>query len=163
MPAPQRPDGRAAVVNTFGDISRFIRSDGTLSVKWEDTMIRRVTLPQPLPLSGETGTTVTRITCHKLLTDVLRDTLRAVDEAGLWASLHSYGGGFVFRPKRTVNELSLHSWGIAWDFDPEHNQQGTSGTIDPRIVAIFEEHGFFWGGRFRGTKDPMHFQYASGT
>jgi hypothetical protein len=106
---------------------------------------------------------VTRVTCHKLLTDVLRDTLRAIDDAGKWSALHSYDGGFVFRPKHTVNELSLHSWGIAWDFDPEHNQQGTQGSMDEQIVQIFEAHGFFWGGKFKGTKDPMHFQYATGT
>lgn len=163
MTQPPVPDGRAAVISAFGDITKFIRSDGTLSPKWEETQIRRVVLPRPLPLSGELTTNVTRITCHVLLTDALRDALHAIDDAGLWSGLHSYGGGFVFRPKRTANELSLHSWGIAWDFDPEHNKLGTAGTMSPAIVKIFEANGFFWGGHFKSTKDPMHFQYATGT
>jgi hypothetical protein len=161
--SPPVPNGRAAVIATFGDISKYIRVDGTLSPKWEQEMIRRVTLPKPLPLSGATGAIVRRVTCHKLITDVLRATLQEIDAAGKWSALHSYGGGFVFRLKRTVGELSLHSWGIAWDFDPEHNQQGTAGSMDTAIVQIFSAHGLFWGGNFQGTKDPMHFQYATGT
>jgi hypothetical protein len=49
MPAPPRPDGRAAVISTFGDIAKSIRTDGTLSPKWEETMIKRITLPIPSP------------------------------------------------------------------------------------------------------------------
>src|SRR5882672_1020961 len=100
------PNGRAAVVSTFGDVSKYIRADGTLSPKWEQEMIRRVTLPRPLALSGSAGVTVTRVTCHKLLTDVLRETLQDIDSAGKWSAVVSYGGGFVFRLKRTVSELS---------------------------------------------------------
>ena len=164
MPAPPVvPDGRAAVISTFGDITTFIRSDGTLSPKWEETKIRRVNLPHPLPLSGDPTTSITRVTCHVLLTDVLRDALRAIDTAGKWSALVSYGGGFNFRLKRGSGEISLHAWGIAWDFDPEHNALGSNGTMDPAIIEIFEARGFFWGGHFKGRKDPMHFQYATGT
>ena len=38
------PNGRAAVIAIFGNIATFIRADGTLSPKWEETKIRRVTL-----------------------------------------------------------------------------------------------------------------------
>jgi hypothetical protein len=156
------PNGRAAVIATFGDITAFIRSDGTLSPKWEETKIRRITLPRPLLLSGTT-TEITRVTCHDLLTDTFRGALRAVDDAGKWPALHTYGGGFNFRPKRGSAEISLHAWGIAWDFDPEHNVLGSKGSMDPAIIEIFETRGFFWGGHFKGRKDPMHFQYATGT
>jgi hypothetical protein len=159
--APPVPNGRQAVIDTFGDITKFIRSDGTLSPKWEEAKIRRVTLPRPLSLSGTT-TNVTRITCHDLITDALRTALRAIDEAGKWSALHSYGGGFNFRPKRGSGEISLHAWGIAWDFDPEHNPLGGKGNMDAEIVSIFDANGFFWGGKFKGRKDPMHFQYATG-
>src|SRR5947209_4472120 len=73
-------------------------------------MIRRVQVPAPLPLSGAAGVLVTRVTSHKRLVDTLRNTLRAINDAGKWTALHSYGGGLVFRLKRTVNQLPLHAW-----------------------------------------------------
>jgi hypothetical protein len=155
------PNGEAEVIATFGDLKKFIRSDGTLSPKWEEQKIRRITLPKPLPLSGE-DIKVTRVTCHVLLVDTFRETLRAIDDAGKWPLLVSYGGGFNFRTKRGGGSVSLHAWGIAWDFDPENNALGTKGTMDAGIVEIFESRGFFWGGRFKGRKDPMHFQFARG-
>jgi hypothetical protein len=40
---------------------------------------------------------------------------------------------------------------------------GSAGNMDPRLVELFERHGFTWGGRWSGkNKDPMHFQYCSG-
>jgi len=157
---PATPNGLSEVIATFGDIDKFIRSDGTLSPKWEEQNIVRITLPKPLPLSGTTSS-VTRITCHKLLADTMKQTLRDIDAAGKWTLLHSYGGGFNFRVKRGGSQTSLHAWGIAWDFDPEHNPLGSKGTMDPGIVDLFSQHGFFWGGKFKGRKDPMHFQFAT--
>jgi hypothetical protein len=155
------PNGLAEVIAAFGDVNKFIRSDGTLSPKWEEQKIVRVMLPKPLPLSGTT-ISVKRITCHTLLAETLKETLRDIDNAGKWPLLHSYGGGFNFRPKRGSAQTSLHSWGIAWDFDPEHNPLGGPSAMDLSIVDIFDAHGFFWGGRFQKRKDPMHFQFAKG-
>jgi hypothetical protein len=155
------PNGLAEVIATFGDVNKFIRSDRTLSPKWEEQKIVRIMLPKPLPLSGTT-TSVTRITCHTLLAETLKETLRDIDNAGKWPRLHSYGGGFNFRPKRGSAQTSLHAWGIAWDFDPEHNPLGGPSTMDPSIIDIFDAHGFFWGGRFQKRKDSMHFQFAKG-
>jgi D-alanyl-D-alanine carboxypeptidase len=156
------PDGRAEVIKTFGDITSFIRQDGTLSPRWEEEKIVRVTLPRPLPLAG-TKAKVTRVTCHKLLAPTFRETLKAIDGAGKWSKLVSYGGGFIFRPIRGAAGISLHAWGIAWDFDPDHNQLNTNGRMDRTVVRIFEDHGFFWGGKFQSRKDPMHFQFAVNT
>lgn len=160
--ALETPDGRAAVIATFGDINRFIRADGTLSPTWEKEKIVRVNLPRPLPLAG-TNLKVTRVTCHKLLAPLFSETLKAINDAGKWSKLVSYGGGFNFRPIRGGSSVSLHAWGIAWDFDPENNGLGKAGTMDKRVVEIFERHGFFWGGKFRSRKDPMHFQFAINT
>src|SRR4051794_5978478 len=91
------PNGLDEVIATFGDIRKFIRSDGTLKPAWEEQHIKREMLPETLPLSG-TSTVVTRVTCHELLVDALRNTLRAIDDAGKWKLLVSYGGGFNFRP-----------------------------------------------------------------
>ena len=39
------------------------------------------------------------------------------------------------------------------------NQRGVAGEIDRRVVAIFKNWGFAWGGDWDYT-DPMHFELA---
>lgn len=63
--------------------------------------------------------------------------------------------------------MSTHTWGIAVDIEPAGNPMGETWQddgvrMDPRIIEIFEARGWSWGGRFSGTPDPMHFQWASG-
>ncbi len=79
------------------------------------------------------------------------------------------GGTYQWRPVAGVNNLSLHSFGIAidintkfsdywrWEMGPDqqihyHNQ------IPLDIVEIFENNGFTWGGKWYHY-DTMHFEY----
>lgn len=55
--------------------------------------------------------------------------------------------------------MSNHSLGIAVDLNAFENTQNTTGSMDPRIVALFEAFRFRWGRSFT-TPDPMHFDYA---
>jgi hypothetical protein len=73
------------------------------------------------------------------------------------------GGTFNFRAIRGASSLSLHSYGAAIDLDPSNNALGdVKGAMPAFSVAIFKKHGATWGGDFKGRKDPMHFQWASG-
>ena len=78
----------------------------------------------------------------------------------------------TYVPRHTLwnpdKPLSMHSWGIAIDFDPQHNRMGgTDGATHgpsklrkhPRFIEVFKEAGWTWGGDFR-MKDDMHFQRA---
>jgi D-alanyl-D-alanine carboxypeptidase-like protein len=58
-----------------------------------------------------------------------------------------------------ARNMSEHSLGIAVDLNVFENPQHTSGSMDPRIVALFEAFRFRWGKGFP-TPDPMHFEYA---
>lgn len=58
-----------------------------------------------------------------------------------------------------ARRMSEHSLGIAIDLNVFENQQNTAGSMDPRIVALFEAFRFQWGKGFR-VPDPMHFEYA---
>ena len=83
--------------------------------------------------------------------------------SGLQKSVKTYGGGYTWRMKRGQAKPSTHSWGIAIDLNARTNAMGSAGDMDPALVALFERHGFTWGGRWSGAnKDPMHFQYCSG-
>ena len=160
-PAP--PHGFQAVRDTFGDLLGYLADDGCVDPKWETERMARAALPFPIPLAWNTAQAATSIRCHRLIAPLLEEVFRQVEVQGLKGAVRTYGGGYVFRPKRNGVKPSAHSWGIAIDLNPNTNAMGSAGDMDPRLVALFESHGFTWGGRWTGAnKDPMHFQYCSG-
>jgi hypothetical protein len=63
----------------------------------------------------------------------------------------------------------MHAWGAAIDINPARSQywhwRRSGGeppdyvnTVPADIVAVFERHGFIWGGRWAHF-DTMHFEY----
>ena len=157
------PHGLDQIRATFGDIFQYILSDHTLDPRWQSEFLTRVQLPFSLPLSWDKSRIVHQVTCHKLIADAFSSVLDDVQRAGLQPQLTSFGGCFAFRPQRTGTKLSTHSWGIAIDLNPEANEQGTAGTMDAGVIAIFKQAGFTWGGDWQGrSRDPMHFQFCSG-
>ncbi len=165
------PHGRAATYVFAGfDPRRHVREDGTLSPLFESEEIIRIYTPRPLRLSWPPFAHVTRIACHSRIGIYLRAALEEVVQAGLWPYLETYGGGFEPRLIRGGTDLSMHTLGLAFDFDPLHNPLGAppeetllGGTADgQRVVRIFTAWGFLWGGCFSGRKDCMHFQWVTG-
>lgn len=80
--------------------------------------------------------------------------------------LDRFGGCFNYRKMRGSNTLSIHSWGAAYDVDPERNGFTTPGPTATLSGAeyvpfwnIVEAHGAHVLGR-RSNKDWMHFQFA---
>ncbi len=82
-------------------------------------------------------------------------------------------GSFYWRKVKSEKYLSAHSFGIAldinshygnywlWDWEKAHKpaQQLTlHNNIPLKIVHIFEQQGFVWGGRWY-YYDTMHFEY----
>lgn len=160
-PAP--PNGFQSIRDTFGDILRYLRDDGSIDPKWESERMIKAALPFSIPLSWDTSQSVSSIRCHKLIAPLMEEVFRRIAAQGLRSAVKTYGGGYVFRPKRSGVKPSTHSWGIAIDLNPNTNAMGTAGDMDPRLVELFEGLGFVWGGRWTGRgKDPMHFQYCSG-
>jgi hypothetical protein len=77
------------------------------------------------------------------------------------------GGTFNYRPIAGTDRLSAHSFGIAVDIavGPSHYWQWEKNgageyknSIPYAIAAIFEKHGFIWGGKWYHF-DTMHFEY----
>ncbi len=79
-------------------------------------------------------------------------------------------GGYHCRPIAGTSRMSGHGYGIALDIATRHahywrwSQPQTGATvkyqnaIPAEIVAIFEKHGFIWGGKWY-HHDTMHFEY----
>lgn len=78
-------------------------------------------------------------------------------------------GTYNYRKIAGTDRLSMHSFGIAIDFNlPENNGYWrwtnsypknalTDGNLK-EVVSIFESNGFIWGGKW-GSFDMMHFEY----
>jgi hypothetical protein len=82
----------------------------------------------------------------------------AMDRSGVTA----FDGSFCFRCMRGGNSLSMHSYGIALDFDAAHNPFHGKPRFTPASILVqeFEREGWTWGGRWRNP-DGMHFQAAT--
>jgi hypothetical protein len=146
---PKRPHGKAEIIRIFG-------SPGSAQCR-----AGRVTLPAPLPLSWRRTETVTVVACHKLLEDVFASAFRSIHDHGLWDELENFGGIYNDRTVTASQKISTHAWGISGDFDTLDNALGAVPKMHPKIILIFEDHGFFWGGRWN-RPDGMHYQYATG-
>ncbi len=79
------------------------------------------------------------------------------------------GGTYNCRVVAGTDQTSMHSWGAAIDINTSAadywrwSRPGADGPvwrnrIPPEIIAIFERHGFIWGGRWSHF-DTMHFEY----
>jgi|SRR6185312_2147683 len=158
------PNGLAEINATFGNIAHYIQPDGTLSPDWEESIISLIQLPYPMTLAWDKTKQVTHMRCHKLMMPIFSDVFSQILRQGLSSLASLFGGCFMYRPERASHRLSVHSWGIAIDLNPETNKMGTVGDMDPRVISIFKSAGFTWGGDFvdQDRKDPMHFQFCSG-
>jgi LysM repeat protein len=157
------PHGLQEIMDTFGDITKYIAVDGTLKPQWESKYLCRAKLPFPMRLSWDPSKEVRSIYCHVELKEILPEVFRAIEIQGMKGKVKTYGGCFNFRSKRTSGKLSTHSWGIAIDLNPETNAMGMRGDMYLGIVGVFKGFGFAWGGDWSGySKDPMHFQFCTG-
>jgi D-alanyl-D-alanine carboxypeptidase len=157
------PRGLDRIIAAFGDIYEYIGTDAQLETRWQTDFLERVNLPFPLRLSWDRSRTILQMTCHQRLTSVSAGIFGCIQERGLQEKISSFGGCFAFRPQRSGNKLSAHSWGIAIDLNPESNQQGSSGNMDAELIEVFRQAGFEWGGDWDAkSRDPMHFQFCTG-
>ncbi|TQL62886.1 peptidoglycan-binding protein [Propioniferax innocua] len=70
--------------------------------------------------------------------------------------------GFNCRAIRGSDSIpSNHSRGLAVDINSDENPMGSEfvSTIPPEVVHMWESAGFYWGGRYTGRPDAMHFEY----
>ena len=101
-----------------------------------------------------------RVYCNKVCIPDLELIFEEIEKEGLMGEFKTFDGCFNIRKIRgSSNRWSLHSFGLAFDFNAFENRVGTNGNMHPKIVEIFLSYGWAWGGHFE-RKDPMHFQRA---
>jgi hypothetical protein len=128
-------------------------------------------LPYPLHLSWDLRSVVTRTQCNAKVKDSLERVLgQVLAHYGIQRigslRLDLFGGGFNLRKKRGSTNMSTHAWGIAFDFDPDHNQlkwtRDRASFARPEYDAwwrCWEDEGWVSLGRAKNF-DWMHVQAA---
>ncbi len=138
----------------FGEFAAEPQSDGTIRIDpaWARENIVEARVPI---LQGA-------VVCHRLIVPQLRAALRELVRKGLGDLIDpgDYGGCYSprFANFDTGAGLSHHAWGVAIDFNVSRNLLGDQPTLDPRVVEVFREAGFQWGGQFL-VPDGMHFEF----
>jgi hypothetical protein len=138
----------------LGSLTYQLMPDGTVNVdpKWVSDNI----VTQTVPIIG-------RMTCHKAMFPQLIKALTEIQASGLADKIHpdQYEGCYYPKLIEDTDHLSMHAWGLAFDINTPTNQRLTHGDMDPGVVAIFKKWGFRWGGDWKDTPDPMHFEMAA--
>lgn len=128
-------------------------------------------LPYPMVLAWDKKTSVTKISCHKLVKDNLDSIFKELlSTYGLAAikrlGIDIYGGCFNYRKMRNGSDWSRHSWAVAIDLDPDRNSLNQSSKTAQfakpdykAMIDIFYRNGFLSLGREKNY-DWMHFEIA---
>lgn len=130
-----------------------------------------IEVPFDMFLAWDKSVRVRRMTLHKLVAPSALDVLNRLTEIYSNAEQHAlgidlFGGSLNVRKMRGGNAYSMHSWGIAIDFDPERNQLSW-GKDKARLAQAdavpfwlaWESAGWLSLGRARNF-DWMHVQAA---
>ena len=139
----------ALVKEMFGDF-QIKERDGvwiTTEPSWRKENIQQ----KRMPILGLT-------VCHRLMWEPLEGALNQILSEGLQDTLSVEDfrtSGGCYAPRRinrfdAGGSISRHAWGIAIDIN-------TKSSYPPRVVEIFNEWGFAWGGTWT-SPDEMHFE-----
>lgn len=131
----------------------------------------RIEVPWEMRLAWDKNVRISRITVHERCADSALRVLQAV--AGIYSQaeitalgLDLFGGSLNVRRMRGGSAYSMHSWGIAIDWDPERNQlrwnRPRARLSHPDAVPFWDQwqaEGWVSLGRARDF-DWMHVQAA---
>lgn len=143
--------------------------NGQPSAKWERQNLVIVKSPWRMVLAWDVTARVSGVRIHRNCAESLARVLAAIwiasgkNQATIekWG-MHLLGGGYNFRLMRGSNQLSMHSWGCAVDFNPAENGLGDSTPAFakiPQVLKAFADEGWTWGGNW-DRADGMHWQAA---
>lgn len=158
-PGPEHDPGRARheafFLKVYGDCRRGDVAPKLVDVIWLPKKARQV-----LKVSPVNG-----------MAERLRAVSAELDDlpASFDRDLKTTASTYICRVIAGTKRLSAHAFGAAidiavrangyWRWQPPAVQAADhTKDLPPDIVAIFEKHGFIWGGKWRHF-DTMHFEY----
>lgn len=158
-PGPQEDSGRARneafFLKVYGDCRKGEVAPRLVDVVWLPKKSRQVL--RVTPING--------------MADRLRAVSAELDElpSRFDRDLKTSASTYNCREIAGTKRVSAHAYGLAidiavspdgyWRWQPPAAQSaGHTKDLPVEIVAIFERHGFIWGGKWRHF-DTMHFEY----
>ena len=130
---------------------------------WSDNNIVTVIVPQLVNVPGVLHNGSVQI--HKNASEQFLSLFECWQSEGLLENILTWGGSWAprfIRGSRT--SLSNHAWGTAFDINMQWNGlgsipalRGQKGSVRDLVQTAYE-HGFYWGGWFKGRPDGMHFE-----
>lgn len=183
MPGPITQGALADAVGGLANVSGPVRVETSHAIDWprqRDCVAfygypgrnqTRVKLPFAMKLAWNTGVEINSMTLHEKVADSasrcferIADAYSAKKRAEIGIDL--FGGSLNVRKMRGGSAWSMHSWGIAIDFDPARNRLRWKSN-KARLAApdaekfwrIWEDEGWVSLGRARNM-DWMHIQAA---
>ncbi len=169
LPAPWRPEERAEV-NPYNWPKQYTLEFDSFYGQRGQNLIK-IQLPYPHKIAWDTSSVINSFSCHVKVHDSMKRVLtKVLNVYGLdeikRLRLDLWGGCYNERPLRGGTKWSMHSWGIAVDFDPGRNKlewgRNNAAFSQPeynRWWEIWEEEGWISLGRQRNF-DWMHVQAA---
>lgn len=130
-----------------------------------------IEIPFDMWLAWDKGTRIRKITVHKRVAESAERTFHKIEKIysateRKTIGIDLFGGSLNVRKMRGGSSYSMHSWGIAIDFDPERNQlkwgRDKARLAKPDAVPFWvawESEGWLSLGRARNM-DWMHIQAA---
>jgi hypothetical protein len=131
----------------FGEFA--FRPDGD-SYELDEEFVAANITTAPVPLLGQ-------VTCHRGIVGRLTAALDEITERGLAGALDAtrFQGCWNPRPISGSDDLSRHTWGVAFDVGWAQN---ASANQQKAVATVMADHGFTWGGPWL-TPDPIHFEH----
>lgn len=138
----------------------------------DEKNLTSIQLSYKMRIAWDLKTTVSKITCHKLiavpLSNVFTDLLAAYGFEELQRlDIDLFGGCYNFRKMRGGNRWSRHSWAIAIDLSPTKNglktkkpQAQFSKPEYQKMIDVFYKNGFIGYGPEKDY-DWMHWEINS--
>lgn len=181
------PDTNALAVNTIVDGYKM-RSDGTMAgtastssrLKWlfpdglpvVPAQMQAYLTTITVPVVDENGNQSTiALTIHKKLVHEITAVFNELKAIG-FPVRKSDTAAYNWRNMASGSSRSHHSYGCVVDLNWNSNPMigVTAGSYRPgtdpysvtsKVVQIWKNHGFYWGGDWKSTKDYMHFTYTN--
>lgn len=127
--------------------------------KYGDPNLQKNMVLWDVPTELEVGIIPKKIYCNKDLIPAATKAFQNLKDSGAYNFLKTYDGCFNIRKKRGLTSMSIHSWGLAFDFNAFENQLNQKPNMHPLVVKCFKDAGFDWGGDWTRL-DGMHFQLS---